>query len=253
MTTFDADRPLRVAALFSGGASAVRHLVDRDPNSGDPYEFVGAIASDPDAPGIDALESRNVEVEPRDIEAFYEDRDADLRDMAVREVFDRGTCDLLSAWNPDLVILSGYMWILTDPVVAQYPVLNVHPADLTVTDDEGDRKYVGADPVRDAILEGADRTRSSVHYVVPEVDEGPILVLSKPFPVHRDMVEGLETNDAGHALENYVDAHQEWMKWDGDGPAYAKALELIAEGRVRREGDVVYVDGDPGPVERDGQ
>jgi len=251
MSTFDADRPLRVAALFSGGASAVRYLTDRNSDVGDAYEFVGAIASDQHAPGIDALESRDIPVGVRDIEAFYEERDADRHDMAVRRAFDRETRDVLSVWDPDLVILSGYMWILTDPVVSTYPVLNVHPADLTVTHEDGDRKYVGADPVRDAIAAGADRTRSSVHYVVSEVDEGPILVLSKPFPVHRDLVEALEANDAEDALEDYVDAHQEWMKWEGDGPAFANALELIAEGRVRRDGDAVYVDGDLGPVELD--
>jgi len=239
---------LRVAALFSGGASAVRYLLDHD-DAGGGYEIVGAVASDPDAPGVEALRSRGVTVETRDIAAFYEERDADRRDMDVREAFDRGTAEVLATFDPDVVILSGYMWILTDPVVATVPVLNVHPADLAVTDDDGRRRYVGADPVHDAVTDGATETRSTVHYVTPAVDDGPILVRSKPFPVHRDLVDALRANDAGAAIRDYVDAHQEWMKWEGDGPAFAKALLLIADGRVSREGSTVYVDGEPGHVD----
>lgn len=249
MTLFEADRPLRVAALFSGGASGVRYLADRDPNFGDAYEVVGAVSSTPDASGVDALRDRGIDVEVRDVAAFYEERDAETSDMEVREAFDRGTKALLDQWDPDVVVLSGYMWILTDPVVANFPVLNVHPADLAVTDEDGDRRYVGADPVHDAVTSGAEETRSSVHFVTPDVDAGPILVRSKPFRVHRELVDALQDNDADEAVRDYVDAHQEWMKWEGDGPAYAKALALIAEGRVALDGATVSVDGESGYVD----
>jgi acetyltransferase len=137
------------------------------------------------------------------------------------------------------------MWILTAPVVDAYPVLNVHPGDLTVRAD-GQRKYVGADPVYDAVAAGDDATRSTVHFVTTEVDEGPILARSRPLQVHRDLVTCLDGRGANDELRDYVDAHQEWMKWEADGPAIATALSLVAAGRVDREGGTVRIDGKRG-------
>jgi folate-dependent phosphoribosylglycinamide formyltransferase PurN len=249
MPLFEADRPLRVVTLFSGGASGVRYLADHDPGYGDAYEVVGALTDDPDAPGVEALKSRGIPVEVHDIEAFYDERNADTSDLDVREAFDAVTAQRIGRFDPDLVLLSGYMRILTDPMVAAHPTLNVHPADLTITDDDGERVYVGHDPVHDAITDGRSETRSSVHFVTPGVDEGPLVVLSKPFPVRREQIATLLKHGSEDALRNYVDAHQEWMKWDGDGPALATALDLVASGGVAFADGEAVVDGEPGPFE----
>ncbi len=251
MPIFDADRPMRVVVFFSGGASGFRYLRDRDPNYGEAYEVVVGFTDDPDAPGIDYLRAADVPVAVRDIRAFYDERGAEVSDRDVRRAFDEGTADRIAAFDPDVVLLSGYMWILTDPVVDAYPVVNVHPADLTITED-GQRVYVGADPVSDAITDGREATRSSVHLVTSDVDAGPLVALSAPCPVHRELVEDLRAVGADAALRDYVDAHQEWMKWAADGPALAAALELLAAGRVERDGSRVLIDGDPGPHELGG-
>ncbi len=242
----DSEGPLRVVVLFSGGASGVRYLAENDPNCGDAYEVVGAFTDAPDAPGVEAVRERGVPVETNDIEAFYDERNADTGDMAVRAEFDRETRRRIERFDPDLLVLSGYMRILTDPLVEAYPIVNVHPADLTVTDGSGERVYTGADSVFDAVTAGEPETRSTVHLVTTDVDAGPILVRSPPFEVHRDLVETVETHGAEDALREYVDAHQEWMKWAGDGPALARALELVAAGRVEREGPGVLIDGQSG-------
>lgn len=242
---FEEDRPLRVAVLFSGGASGFRYLATEHSDYGEVYEVVCGVASDPDCSGVDVLEAHDVPVEVRDIRAFYEERGADTGDMELRAEFDRGTREVLAEYDPDLVVLSGYMWILTDPVVSAFPVVNVHPADLTVREG-GEREYVGADPVYDAVVAGEDRTYSTVHFVTTEVDEGPILVRSRPFEVHRELVDALRARGADRALGDYVGAHQEWMKWAGDGPALATALALVADGRVDRDGDEAWIDGERG-------
>ena len=236
------DENLRVFVFFSGGASGFRYLAD-DPNYGDAYEVVGAFTDSPDSPGVDAVRERGVPVESTDLEAFYDERDAPTTDLDVREEFDERTRELVEPYEPDVVVLSGYMRILTEPVVSAFPVVNVHPADLRIEED-GERVYTGFDAVRDAVLAGEDETRSSVHLVTEDVDDGPLLVVSPPFRVERRMVETLRERDE-EALEAYVDAHQEWMKWKGDGPALAKALELAAEGRADlRTGEV---DGEDAP------
>ncbi|MFW5919333.1 MAG: phosphoribosylglycinamide formyltransferase [Halanaeroarchaeum sp.] len=251
MTLFDADRPLRVVVFFSGSASGFRYLATNDDRYGDDYRVVGGFTDDPDCPGVDHLENHGVPVESTDIEAFYAERNADTGDMGVREDFDDRTASLVEDFDADLVLLSGYMWILTDPIVGSYPVVNVHPADLTVEDENGDRVYVGADPVYDAIVAGEAETRSSVHAVTADVDAGPVIVRSKPFEVHRSLADSLIEFGAEDALRAYVDAHQEWMKWEGDGPAIARALQLIATGRVELDGETALIDGDPGPYDLD--
>jgi len=248
MALFDGDRPLRVAALFSGGASGVRYLREHDPNHGDAYEVVGAVASDPDADGVEHLRDAGVEVVVRDLRAFYADRDADTGDMDVRAEFDAGTADRIADFDPDLVVLSGYMWILTAPVLERYPVLNVHPADLLVTAD-GERAYTGADAVYDAVTDGREHTRSSVHVVTAAVDDGPVLVRSRPLPVATDLVADLRAAGADDAVRSYADAHQEWMKWAADGPALATALDLVAAGDVELHDDGATVAGAPAPYD----
>lgn len=243
-TVFDADRPLRVAALFSGGASGVRYLLSEAEGR---WTVVGAVASDPDAPGIDALEDRGVEVAVRDVRSFYRERDADRDDMDVRAEFDRGTRDQLRSFDPepDLLLLSGYMWIVTTPLVEAFPTLNVHPGDLTIETGDG-RPYTGLDPVTAAVEAGDRSTRSTVHFVTTDVDAGPVLVRSRPLRVHRELVDDLREAGATAAVETYLDVHQEWMKWAGDGPAVATALDLVAAGRVERDGETVRVDGRQG-------
>lgn len=237
------DDKLRVFVFFSGGASGFRYLADDDPNYGESYEVVGAFTDSPDAPGVDSVRERGVPVETNDIEAFYAERDAPTTDLDVREEFDARTRELVEPYEPDVVLLSGYMRILTEPVVSAFPVINVHPADLRI-ENEGERVYTGFDAVRDAVLAGEDETRSSAHLVTEDVDDGPLLVVSPPFPVERGMVETLRERSED-ALDAYIDAHQEWMKWKGDGPALAKALELAAEGRADLE--TGEVDGEDAP------
>lgn len=248
MPIFEADRPLRVVVFFSGGASGFRYLRERDPDYGETYEVVAGVTDDPDAPGREFFREEDVPVVVRDVRAFYDERDAETSDLDVRREFDAGTAERLATFDPDLVLLSGYMWILTDPVVDAYPVINVHPADLTITED-GQRVYVGADAVYDAVVDGREATRSSVHLVTTTVDAGPLITLSGPCPVHRELVDALLAENAEDAVRDYVGAHQEWMKWAADGPALATALGLLAAGRVERDGNQVLVDGEPGPYE----
>ena len=235
---------LRILVFFSGGASGLRYLANEDPNYGEKYEVVGAFTDVPDAPGVEFVRDSGIPLETNDLEAFYAERDTPTTDLDVREEFDAETREMIAPYEPDVVLLSGYMRILTAPVVSEYPIVNVHPADLRVEDDEGERAYTGFDPVRDAVLAGEDETRSSVHLVTEDVDDGPLLVVSPPFRVEREMVETLREH-SDEDLDAYIEAHQEWMKWGGDGPALAKTLELVADGRIELE--TGEVDGERGP------
>ncbi|MDY7082683.1 MAG: hypothetical protein SXQ77_09820, partial [Halobacteria archaeon] len=107
-----------------------------------------------------------------------------------------------------------------------------------IENEGGERVYTGFDPVYDAIVAGGELyTRSSVHLVTSDVDKGPIVVLSRPFEVHRELVDSLKEHDAEEALRDYVEAHQEWMKWEGDGPvrtSHRRRRGLLFDGLDRR-------------------
>ena len=241
---------LRVFVFFSGGASGLRYLTDEDSNYGEKYEVVGTFTDVPDAPGAEFVRENGIPLETNNLEEFYDERDVPTTDLDVREEFDAETREMVSSYEPDVVLLSGYMRILTSPVVSEYPIVNVHPADLRVEDEEGERVYTGFDPVRDAVLAGEDETRSSVHLVTEDVDDGPLLVVSPPFRVEREMVGTLREH-SDEDLDAYIEAHQEWMKWRGDGPALAKTLELVADGRIDLETGEVDGEREPYVMERE--
>lgn len=244
-TVVDVDRPLRVAVLFSGGASAARYLLEEAPCRGTEYRLVAGFTDVPDAPGVSALRTAGVPVETNDLDAFYAERDTTHSDMRVRAAFDAETRSLLSPYDPDVLLLSGYMRLVTAPLIDAWPAFNVHPGDLTVTRD-GERVYTGLDAVRDAVTAGEEATYSCVHLVTSDVDAGPEVVRSAAVPVHRALVDTLLERDAENALRAYVEAHQEYQKWVADGPAVAAAVGLAADGRVERDGGRVTVDDGSG-------
>lgn len=235
----EVEPPLTVIPMFSGGASGARFCETHDDRFGRAYRFPVAISTDADAPGIDRLDAP---VEVHDVHDFYERRDADITDLDVRSEYEADLRQRLDPHDPDLLVLSGYMYVVTETLLGTYPIVNVHPADLRITVG-GERAYTGMDAVHDAIVAGEGATRSSVHLVTEGVDEGPLLVVSRPAPVHRPMVTELD----GERLRTYVDLHQEWMKDRCDGPALCTALHLLADGKVDARGDGLVVDGTRGP------
>ncbi len=215
---------MRVVVLFSGGASALKYLLENDPNLGERYETVGAFTDREDASGIEFAKRAGIPVEIFSFKKYIEARGAKRSDPETRRAYFTEVIRHIEAWEPDVLMLSGFMLIVTEPLLSAYRhiILNVHPADLRVLDERGRRKYVGMDAVAQAIRADEKFTRSTVHLVTEEVDGGPILVVSDPLEV-----------EPGVSPEE----HQERMKWTCDGPAYQRALQLIVEGRVWVEGE----------------
>lgn len=245
-----AERPIEVAVVTSRSDTRLEYLLEDDPNRGEAYEIVCGFANFADSAAADVLERHGVPVERRDIHDFYDERDADLDDMAVREEFDAILADALAAYEPDLVVLSGYLHILTAPVLDRFfpKIVNIHHADLTIRDDSGVPRYTGLQSVEDAIRNGDATTRETTHVVTEAVDRGPLLVRSRPFDVHRDLVDSALQRGDDDVFDAYVYAHRKWMLREGGGRTLAKTIELIADGRVTitHGGDETAMDGDRG-------
>ena len=149
---------MRVAVLASGAGTNLQALLDRV-HGRDEIEIV-AVASD--KPGAGALErARTAEV---DCALFQLDR---YRDRSAR---DRVMGDWLLERGSELVVLAGYMQLLSDPFLARFPqrVINVHPALLPA--------FPGLRAVEQALAYGVKVFGVTVHFVDEGVDTGPVIL-----------------------------------------------------------------------------
>ncbi len=156
---------LRLVVLISGGGSNLRALLDASGDAEFPARVV-AIGADRDAEGLAHAEEFGI---PSFVVPYrsYPDR-VDWGDAVL---------DQLGEWQPDLIILSGFMRLFPPRVIAEYRarIINTHPAYLP--------EFPGAHAVRDAIEAGASKTGASVIVVDsgvlspddPAVDAGPVI------------------------------------------------------------------------------
>ena len=109
----------------------------------------------------------------------------DRRDPQARETYDRRLADVVAAFAPDLIVLAGWMLMLTPPFLDRFPgrIINVHPALLPDGNEAEVMTSHGAQPalrghqaVRDALRLRLPVTGATVHFVTLEVDSGPVIL-----------------------------------------------------------------------------
>lgn len=204
----------RIAVLASGGGTNLQAILDQLHGT-DGIEVVGAISDKPEATALERARRAGVEtaVFPA---SDYEDREQ--RDQAIG--------DWLEHREVDLVVLAGYMQLLSPQFVQRFRnrIINVHPALLPA--------FPGLEAVQQALDHGSKVTGVTVHFVDEGVDSGPI-IFQRPVPVppSRDWDE---LEEAIHRTEHAL---------------LPEAIRLIAAGRVRIDGDnprLVHVDPSEG-------
>jgi folate-dependent phosphoribosylglycinamide formyltransferase PurN len=223
--------PRRIAVLCSGRAPGLLHLLQRSEAVRD-WRVVCCVTSEDAFEGEDEVVRRGVPIVRHPIRRFYAERGAEGRlvNRGVRHAYDTRTVELLRSHEPDLVILAGYLWLLTQPMLSAFEnrIVNVHHADLRLRTASGAVRYPGLRAVRDAILAGEPETRCTAHLVTATLDEGPILVRSAAFPVP-PIVAWARTHREPDVLGPVVWAHQEWMLRAAFGPLMERAIESIAQ------------------------
>jgi folate-dependent phosphoribosylglycinamide formyltransferase PurN len=221
--------PLRVAVLTTSRAPGLDHLLDRDPNRGRLYELAGVVATDPASDALARAGASWIPAQIHDLRLFCHSRGGRTGDLGLRREFDAETVRLLDPHRPDLVVLCGYLHVLTEPMLDRFPgrILNIHDADLNLTGADGRPRYRGLRSTRDAVMAGETETRSSVHLVTREVDIGPLLLRSEPFPVHA-LVDDARRWGAADILNAYAFAQREWMMRACWGPLLARSIALMA-------------------------
>jgi folate-dependent phosphoribosylglycinamide formyltransferase PurN len=250
---------MRVVVFFSGGASSLRAMLG-DENHGRLYRVTGAYTDKEDAKGRQLCRDNGIPDLFISRKKFYSDRGLDPKNWDSRKRFYEMLARELEQFNPNVICLSGYMHILTDPLLTEYEsrILNVHPADLSILSSPAvqrldvsglpareakklaktndlSRKLKGENAVYDAIIAGENFTRSTIHIATEDFDEGPIVVQSKPFPVAsqaRIASELARSFAPGH--EAVPGIHEKLLKGVTDAlQEYSSSLQ----GTMKTEGD----------------
>lgn len=225
--------PLRIAILASRRAPGLSELLA---GRGSRYELVCCLSSDEEFADAASVEAAGVPLLHHPIRRFYRWQGGRLRDLGQRRDYDRATARLLSAYRPDVLLLSGYLYIVSRALLDAYPgrIVNVHGSDLARRDHDGRPLYPGLRAVRDAIRAGETETRAPAHVVTERLDDGPVLLRSPAFPV-APLAAALSAAGAEHALNAYAFAHQEWMLSTAWGPLFTGALRLLSNEPERLE------------------
>ncbi|MGH8903441.1 MAG: phosphoribosylglycinamide formyltransferase [Egibacteraceae bacterium] len=192
----------RIAVLVSGEGTNLQTLLDAG-NLGGQIVLVGA--DRPDAYGLVRAEKAGVDTV---VVPFGE--------YGVRDEWDAALFAHVAEYAPDLVVLAGFMRILHARWVERWPMLNTHPALLPA--------FPGPHAVRDALAYGVKVTGATVHFVIEEVDAGPI-VLQEPVRVW--------TADTENTLHERIKAVEHRL--------LLEAVALFCHGRLEVEGRVVRV------------
>jgi folate-dependent phosphoribosylglycinamide formyltransferase PurN len=247
-------RPMRVAAFMSGSGTNIRRLLEHQKRlkagkGSAPFEvvFIFSDRSDGACAGEKIALDNGLPYFSYDIRAFHRQREIKRtaitpEGLAARKEYDGVARRLLEAFEIDVIALGGYMSYIT-----LNRCVNVHPADLSVLQPDGRRKFVGDDAVYDAIVAGEKTLRASTLWTDEGVDTGPLLMVSDPLPV--ELPEPLEVLlEDKNRLREVADAHQERLKEVGDWKIFPRTVELIAEGRFALdENNRVHVNGKPVP------
>jgi phosphoribosylglycinamide formyltransferase-1 len=211
--------PLRVAVLASGRGSNLQAIVDAIETGQVQATIVAVISNKKDAAALERARRHGLPDLFVDSKPFAGRSDS-------REAYDRALLEALERHDVELVLLAGYMKIVTAVLVNAYAnrMMNIHPSLLP--------SFPGLEVQKKAIDWGCKLAGCTVHFVTEGVDEGPIILQAAVPILDDDTFETL-------AARILVQEHK----------IYPRAVQLFAEGRLRVEGRRVLIDG----AEPDGQ
>ncbi|WP_409306410.1 phosphoribosylglycinamide formyltransferase [Pectobacterium sp. B1J-3] len=160
-----------IVVLISGQGSNLQALIDACKRGRMKGNITAVFSNNPEAYGLQIAQDAEIPVHVLDPETFPD-----------REAYDAAMAQEITQYEPALVVLAGYMRILSPDFVAQFAgkMLNIHPSLLP--------KYPGLHTHRQALENGDTVHGTSVHFVTDELDGGPVVLQAK-VPVFSDDTE----------------------------------------------------------------
>lgn len=199
---------LRTAVLISGRGSNLQSLIRACADSKFPAEIVLVISNVENAGGLDHARAANIATKTISHKSF-----------GTREEFDVALDAALRETNVEFICLAGFMRILSDWFARRWEgkIVNIHPSLLPA--------FKGLNVHQQALDAGVRVAGCTVHYVVPELDSGPIIAQASVPVLHGDTADTL-------AARILTEEHK----------LYPLALKMIAEGKVElRDGAAMFV------------
>ncbi|PRD14970.1 phosphoribosylglycinamide formyltransferase [Pantoea coffeiphila] len=205
----------RIVVLVSGNGSNLQAILDACQQGRINGSVAAVFSNKADAYGLERAREAGVPAHALAASQF-----------ADREAFDRQLMLEIDAYAPDLVVLAGYMRILSPAFVQRYAgrMLNIHPSLLP--------KYPGLHTHRQAIENGDDEHGTSVHFVTEELDGGPVILQAK-VPVFSGDTEADVTARVQHQ----------------EHAIYPLVVSWFIEGRLAMREDRAWLDGQLLPAE----
>lgn len=203
----------RIVVLVSGEGSNLQALIDAC-QQGRIYAQLSAVFSNKaSAFGLERAQSAGIPAHALDVKSY-----------ADRAAFDAALADAIDVYNPDLVVLAGYMRILSADFVQRFAgrMLNIHPSLLP--------KYPGLHTHRQAIENQDEAHGTSVHFVTEQLDGGPVILQAR-VPVfsddtEQDLIERVQTQE--HSI-------------------YPLVISWFVDGRLQLKNGQAFLDGNPLP------
>jgi len=207
---------LRVGVLASGRGSNLQAVIDAIEAGRLDATIVLVLSNKKDAVALERARKHGLTEVFLDPKPFAGQPDS-------REAYDRAVLDVLRKHDVELVLLAGYMKIVTPVLVKAYEnrMMNIHPSLLP--------SFPGLDAQKRALDHGVKLSGCTVHFVTEGVDEGPIIIQAAVPILEGDTPETL-------AARILVEEHK----------IYPKAVQLYAEGRLNVSGRVVRISGASG-------
>lgn len=203
----------RVVVLISGSGSNLQALIDEQTHDRLGGEIVAVISNVADAYGLQRARDAGIDavVLPH---GEYDSRDS----------YDAALIKVIERHEPDLVVLAGFMRILTPRFVQRFHgrMLNIHPSLLPA--------YRGLNTHAKALADGVTEHGCSVHFVTEELDGGPVAIQA---------VVAVSEGETEASLKEKVHAREHLI--------YPIAVKWFLEGRLRLEGEDAQLDGTPLP------
>jgi phosphoribosylglycinamide formyltransferase 1 len=205
--------PCNVVVLISGSGSNLQALLDSIQAGDTPARVCAVISNRADAYGLERAKTVGIATRMLDHKAFDG-----------REAFDAALVEAIDAFEPHLVVLAGFMRILSPGFVRHYAgrLLNIHPSLLP--------KYKGLHTHQRALEAGDSEHGCSVHFVTEELDGGPLVVQA---------VVPVQSHDSPTSLAQRVHEQEHQI--------YPLAVRWFAEGRLRLGEQGALLDDQPLP------
>lgn len=205
----NASSAIRLVVLISGNGSNLQALIDAIAAGNLNAKIVAVISNRADAFGLQRASSAGIQTALVDHGGFEN-----------RKAFDEVLKTRIDEYQPDLVILAGFMRILTAGFVNHYHgrMLNIHPSLLP--------RYKGVRTHERVLEDGASEHGLSIHFVTPELDGGPVILQAKITVL---------PSDTPNNLAQRVQIQEHLL--------YPRVVQWFAEGKLKLEGEQIWLDG----------